>query len=195
MFSRDSRYHGLPEVVVVDAAGRLVRSKHLRPLPGVDGALEHLLKSGDRLDHLAHTYYRQPTRWWRICDASPEILSPLALVGDEPVVTDRFPLTLPATGPAPWPALRAALHGTLGVEDVTFQDHVLLEAEEREVQGSRVTVQVERHHWTVAVTYNRLAVGPAALVATIRRTRFVAGPPQRVARAGDTLAIPPDLVT
>jgi len=48
----------------------------LRPrLPGLATAvLEHTVQATDRLDLLALHYYGDPSRWWRILDANPEIL-------------------------------------------------------------------------------------------------------------------------
>ena len=95
MFSKISRYRTLPDVVTTDARGRTVSSKALRPLPTVSGTFLHTVEGVDRLEHLAFKYYQQPRNWWRICDANPEFMSPQGLLGKEPVVTARFPLTPP----------------------------------------------------------------------------------------------------
>lgn len=94
MFSKISRYYKVPDVAVPDAQGRVFASKDLRLLPAVTGTFQHVVKAGDRLDHLSHKYYSQPLQWWHICDANPEFLSPLALLGDEVIVTTRFPVTI-----------------------------------------------------------------------------------------------------
>ena len=91
MFSRISRYHTLPDIVTTDAEGRTFASKTLRPLPQVSGTFRHTVEDADRLDQLAYKYYREPRKWWRMSDANPEFLSPQALLGKEPIVTDRFP--------------------------------------------------------------------------------------------------------
>ncbi len=92
MFTKISRYYKVPDVAVPDAQGRVLASKDLRLLPEVTGTFRHRVQAGDRLDHLAHKYYSQPLQWWHICDANPEFLSPLALLGEEAIVTARFPL-------------------------------------------------------------------------------------------------------
>lgn len=38
------------------------------------GIVEHTLAAGDRLDALAHHYYGDARRWWRILDANPQLL-------------------------------------------------------------------------------------------------------------------------
>jgi|GEM_PF-418160 len=115
MFSRISRYRGLPDVVVPDARGRAVESKSLRLLPDADGALLHTVEEGDRLDHLAHRYFGQPRSWWHIVDANPEFLSPPALLGNEPGTAVEIPVEWTGATP-PWSGLLRALRGTRGVE-------------------------------------------------------------------------------
>lgn len=115
MFSKLSRYRKLPDVVTTDAKGRALRSKSLRLLPEVSGDFFHTVEEIDRLDHLAYKYYRQPRKWWRICDANPAFMSPQGLLGGEPLVTARFPLAF--TGPhPPWSELLQALSETVGVD-------------------------------------------------------------------------------
>src|SRR6059058_44650 len=108
MFAKISRYRKVPDVVTVDGQGRMLASKDLRMLPEVTGTFRHTVEAGDRLDHLGYKYYDQPRKWWHICDANPQFLSPQALVDQDAVVTARFPLTV-AGGEPPW----AALFGTL----------------------------------------------------------------------------------
>jgi hypothetical protein len=37
----------------------------------------HTYVSGERLDQIAHRYYRRPSMWWYILDYNPEISDPL----------------------------------------------------------------------------------------------------------------------
>lgn len=104
MFAKGSRYRKLPEVVLAGADGRARRAVEPRPLPPTAGVLLHTLAEGERLDTIANAYYRQPRKWWQICDANPEFLSPLALLGLEPLASVRFPLA-----PAPLCTLMPAL--------------------------------------------------------------------------------------
>lgn len=115
MFSKISRYRSLPDLVTVDEEGRARTSKALRLLPDAPGDFLHTVEDGDRLDHLAYKYYKQPRDWWRIADANPAILAPRELLGDDPRVRVRIPVAW--TGPAPpWSGLVEGLRATLGVE-------------------------------------------------------------------------------
>lgn len=46
-----------------------------RPIRTKDGLIEHTVKSGERLDQIAAYYYGDPSGWWRILDANPDIRS------------------------------------------------------------------------------------------------------------------------
>lgn len=46
-----------------------------RPIETVDGLLEHTVAGGERLDQIAGYYYNDPSGWWRILDANPDIRS------------------------------------------------------------------------------------------------------------------------
>src|SRR5205814_1442147 len=115
MFSKTSRYWAVPDITVPDSRGRVLPAKDIRLLPAVTGIFAHLVSQGDRLDRLASAYYGQPLDWWHISDANPGILSPLALLGDEPVTTIRLPVTV-ASGIPPWADLLRELRALPGVE-------------------------------------------------------------------------------
>ncbi len=121
MFSKFSRYRKLPDDVIADARGRTLPAKALRLLPQVPGDFFHTVEEIDRLDHLAFKYYEQPTKWWHICDANPDFMSPLALLGAEPLVTTRFTLVFPRPAP-PWAALFRELAEKRGVVQVRVDD-------------------------------------------------------------------------
>ena len=70
MFSRTSRYAGVPEAVTLRPDGRSVPYKLLRVSPDVIGIQSHAVAVGDRLDLLAARYYRDPEQYWRICDGN-----------------------------------------------------------------------------------------------------------------------------
>ena len=122
MFSKISRYRKLPDVVTIDPDDRELESKSIRLLADVTGKFQHIIEEGDRLDHLSFKYYKQPRNWWRICDANPEFMSPQALLGKEPLITQRFPLNYdgPETAP-PWAGFLAQLTESVGVEDVELK--------------------------------------------------------------------------
>jgi hypothetical protein len=195
LFSRISRYRSLPDVVTDDARGRTVASKSLRLLPDVAGTFQHLVAEGERLDHLGVKYYQQPRKWWRICDANPEFLSPLELIGEGPVVTVRFERTPPGGAQPQWATLATALADEPGVERFRFVDDVHSTREPQTIGGQQVTVTVERHTFAVLVTYNQLVVGRTELASLLAAAGFQSGQPQLIGQVGRRITIPPDVVT
>jgi hypothetical protein len=194
VFSRISRYRSLPDVIVDDARGRTLASKRLRLLPEVGGTFQHTVEEGDRLDHLGVKYYRQPRKWWRICDANPEFLSPLELVGGGPVITVRFARPVAGGAQPPWAALATALAAEPGVERFRFVDEVRLTPEPQTVGGQQVTVNVERHTFAVLVTHNELVVSTADLAALLSAAGFQPGQPEVIGQVGQRITVPPDTV-
>jgi hypothetical protein len=192
MFSPLSRYHPLPDIVTTDARGRTLASKTLRPLPPVSGTLRHTVEDADRLDQLAYRYYREPRKWWRLLDANPEFLSPQALLGKEPIVTDRFPLTF-EDGRTRWPALMQLLMRTVGVEEVRVHDEIQYALDTRIVRRQRVTVHAERFERAVLVTYNQLNVSAEDLTGLMTAAGFATRPPERLGRVGKQIVVPRDV--
>ena len=85
MFTANSRYFGLGTYSVKLANGRTVTATTLPasqpgPLLGYHPKVE-----GDRLDLLAARYLKEPTAFWRLCDAntsfSPDALIARSLIG------------------------------------------------------------------------------------------------------------------
>src|ERR671911_67810 len=142
MFSKISRYRKLPDEVTVDVSGRRLESKSIRLLPEVTGTFLHTIEDGDRLDHLAHKYYNQPRKWWRICDANPEFMSPQALLGKTPLITQRFPLSFPKPKEQPpWATLMRYLSAQVGVEDILLTDdenYLIVTFNEINIQSSNL---------------------------------------------------------
>lgn len=193
MFSRISRYRKLPDAVVPDVQGRAFASKALRLLPDVTGTFQHTVTDGDRLDHLAFRYYRQPRKWWRICDANPSFLSPVDLLGSGPVRTARLRFADPG-GALPWAALARSLGAHTGVERFRFADDVLFTAVPQTIAGQQVVVNVESHQLSALVTYNELLVGTVELAGMVAAAGFLAVTPEAVGRAGTSITVPPDVV-
>lgn len=193
MFSKISRYQKLADIHAVDAAGRRLASKELRPLPATTGTFRHSIEAVDRLDHLAYRYYQQPLRWWRICDANPEILSPLDLLGDGPVATVRVPLDHDdASGPAPWAQLIRRLRATAGVDDVTVEESVTELVTVQTTIGTE-TVDFETPAVTraVVVRYYLASLTSEALSEVIAATGFEPGQAQQIGRVGKEIVMPP----
>jgi hypothetical protein len=195
MFRKLSRYYKLPDEVTVDASGHKIKSKSLRLPPAVEAGFQHTVEAADRLDHLAFKYYRQPRKWWRICDANPDFLSPHELLGDTPVVADRFSLTpADAANPPSLAALRRQVTGLVGVLDFRILEAGELTEEVRTVGVEDVTVWADEVRREVVVTYNTMNVRVAALAAAMAAAGFTAGEPARVGRVGKAIAIPRDSV-
>jgi hypothetical protein len=73
MIDKSSRYAGTGTYSAVDASGESVEGLELRSIPQVHGVFLHTVREGERLDHLAQRYFRDPKRFWKICDASDEL--------------------------------------------------------------------------------------------------------------------------
>jgi hypothetical protein len=70
MFTKNSRYAKVENAEMTDAKGRVITYKQTRfiqPTPALQG---HIITEGERLDHISFYYYRDPSRFWRICDAN-----------------------------------------------------------------------------------------------------------------------------
>lgn len=89
MFSKGSRYEKVDETTITDDHGRVIRYKKTRFIAQTQAQTTHVVGQGERLDHLAHRAYRDPERFWRICDANCA-LWPDDLVA-EPGRTIRIP--------------------------------------------------------------------------------------------------------
>ena len=93
MFFKGSRYEGVETHETEDEQGRAVRYKEVRRIPPTPARLAHQVRADERLDHVAHLYYRDPERFWRLCDANLT-LWPEELVSE----TGRIILVPPAQG-------------------------------------------------------------------------------------------------
>lgn len=70
MFFKGSRYTTVDEHEITDNRGRPIRYKKVRFIPETQARLAHVVSQGERLDHIAHRYYRDPKRFWTICDTN-----------------------------------------------------------------------------------------------------------------------------
>lgn len=189
MFTKISRYRKLADVSAPDAKGRTLAAKDLRLLPEVAGSFRHTVEAGDRVDQLAYKYYSQPLQWWNICDANPEFLSPLAMLGKETLVSTRFPLSV--AGTPRWADMLRALRQTLGVEEVCIEEEIELVAKPVTVAGQTITAMIEQFTRAVLVTRNPLLVSPAELATLITTTGFQVGPSADLGQVGLEIIIPP----
>lgn len=79
MIFANSRYAG-SQVIPVDRDGQVISVI----VPGPAQAqtisyVSHLLTAQDRLDNLANQYYGDPSQWWVIAGANPELIDWSAL--------------------------------------------------------------------------------------------------------------------
>jgi hypothetical protein len=70
VFFKGSRYEKVAEDELIDDTGRIVRFKKVRLIPETRPQGAHRLQQHERLDHVAHRYYQDAERFWRICDAN-----------------------------------------------------------------------------------------------------------------------------
>jgi len=194
MFSKISRYRKLPDVVTIDVKRRQLESKSSRLLPEVSGIFLHTVEEVDRLDHLAFKFYKQPRKWWRICDANPELMSPQALLGKESIVTDRFPLTFTGSGQPPWANLLKQLSLMVGVENLQIVDDIQIVPEVQIIGGVQVTVYVERYQRAMIVAYNQKNVSAKELADAMTAAGFGVTQPENIGRVGKNIIIPPDVM-
>lgn len=73
MIDRKSRYRTTPTLTVTDDTGAVHTLLDLREIPETTGVYYLTPTDTDRLDLLAARYFRDPTRFWRICDASDHL--------------------------------------------------------------------------------------------------------------------------
>ena len=70
MFFKGSRYADVPTHEATAADGTIVRYKKVRFIPPTRAVRGHTITEGDRLDNIAYRHFRDPERFWRICDAN-----------------------------------------------------------------------------------------------------------------------------
>ena len=97
MFLKGSRYERVKDYVALDVRGNRNRVKRMRRIsqqpqqqqPQQKKALTYIIKEGDRLDLLAHTYYGDPTKFWLICDANQTMFPHDLLVPGKRIIIPR----------------------------------------------------------------------------------------------------------
>ena len=90
MFFKGSRYESVENHEIKDADGRIILYKNTRFTPRHRTAEAHTVREGERLDHIAHSHYRDPERFWAICDAN------LAMWPDDLVANPGRRILIPA---------------------------------------------------------------------------------------------------
>ena len=70
MFFKGSRYANVGDLTWTGPGGRELKYKKVRFTPATKATSGHVIHDGERLDHIAHRYYRDSERFWRIADAN-----------------------------------------------------------------------------------------------------------------------------
>lgn len=73
MIDKKSRYRTTPRSPARLPGGEEVELLELRVIPRTRAVFSAAPAEGERLDHLAYRYYRDPVKFWRICDASDHL--------------------------------------------------------------------------------------------------------------------------
>lgn len=80
MITTNSRYVNSAVLLVEDSSG-VMHPTVYRAAPTMPSQFLHYqVVYGDRMDVLANTYFGDPTLWWLIADANPEVFYPMQLV-------------------------------------------------------------------------------------------------------------------
>lgn len=189
MFTKISRYYKQPDEVTTDARGRRTASKALRLLPAREGAFSHTLEDVDRLDHLAHKYYKQPRDWWHIVDANPSFESPHELMGQESCFTNTVAIewdTGFAGGDPNWGLLLDTLHNEPGIVEAQLGQASAPYAVKSVRQGAQAAILPGIAATQLDATVQLQQIDPA-LVGPLGAAGFTF--------AGDIRADKPDAVT
>jgi len=73
VINKRSRYYGTETFTSEDPSGDELTLLELRAIPPTPVILHQTAGPADRLDHFADRYYRNPRKFWRICDASDSL--------------------------------------------------------------------------------------------------------------------------
>lgn len=74
MFFKGSRYERVATHDIKDTRDRVIIYKRIRFIPDTPAIQQHTVVQGERLDLIAHRYYRDPELFWRICDSNKAML-------------------------------------------------------------------------------------------------------------------------
>ncbi len=80
MFFKGSRYEKVENYTFRRIDGSEVVLKKKRAIPEPEARVIHTVREGDRTDTLAHYYYRDPLKFWKLADGAEE-LNPENLLG------------------------------------------------------------------------------------------------------------------
>ena len=88
-FLKGSRYGTLDRFAPDESGATVFKGVMPRPIPPATPVLEHGVAVRDRLDQLAHNFYRNPRDWTRLAEANPDAIFPETLIWEaEPAADD-----------------------------------------------------------------------------------------------------------
>jgi hypothetical protein len=76
VFFKGTRYAAVETASLIDERGRELRYKVVRIIPETVPRFGYAVAAADRLDTIAFEVFRDPERFWRICDANREMWPP-----------------------------------------------------------------------------------------------------------------------
>jgi hypothetical protein len=88
MFDDKSRYADLETYTVTDPRGRTVAVVSVPDAPEEVSIGLHILRQGQRIDHLAYKYLDDPAGYWRICELN-DVMLPEALTEAQEISIPR----------------------------------------------------------------------------------------------------------
>jgi hypothetical protein len=88
MFDDKSRYADLETYTVTDPRGRTVAVVPVPDAPEEVSIGLHILRQGQRIDHLAYKYLDDPAGYWRICELN-DVMLPEALTEAQEISIPR----------------------------------------------------------------------------------------------------------
>ncbi len=88
MFDEKSRYASLETYTVTDCRGRIVAVVPVPDAPEEVSIGLHILRQGQRIDHLAYKYLDDQAGYWRICELN-DVMLPEALTEAQEISIPR----------------------------------------------------------------------------------------------------------
>jgi hypothetical protein len=73
VIEKRSRYARTPQIEVTTASGEKRVLVDIREIPVPPEGHVHVVRPGERIDGLAHRFFTDARRYWRIADASDEL--------------------------------------------------------------------------------------------------------------------------
>ena len=74
MAGNKSRYQVNVPFYSSDGGEAVFKGYRQRAISAATGIIEYTIKENDRLDLLAHHFYVDSRKWWRILDANPQVI-------------------------------------------------------------------------------------------------------------------------